>query len=146
MTGSWHDRHIAGRTVALASLLAILFATGCGDGKPTAGSDPIPGELVIALAPDAGEIGAIQLTIVGREIGEVVSANVDHAMFVRRTSDAGVAVVIVGEALAGPLVRLRVPDVRAASSYRVSIDELADRENRLAESVDRNVVTIGQAD
>jgi hypothetical protein len=145
MTGTLHDRPRAGRRLAALSLVAMLTAA-CTDGRPTADSGPVAGDLIVALAAHDGDVGAIQFTITGGEIGDVVSANEDHALFVREASDAGTAVVVVGDALEGPLVRLRVPDVRAAHRYRVSIVELADRDSRLAPSVEPYALTVARAE
>ena len=131
-----HRRLRAGRSVAVLTLGAILFQAACGDRGPTADSGPVAGELVLALDARSADVGAIQFTIAGGDIAEVTAANPENALFMRRASDASLSVLVIGESLEGPLVRLRVSDVRAAGLYRASIVAVADRENRVKASTE----------
>jgi len=100
---------------------------------------------VLALDTRSDDVGAIQFTIAGGDIAEITAANPENALFIRRASDASFAVAVVGESLRGPLVRLRVSDVRAAGMYRTSIVAVADDENRVRSSTDPYALSVSRA-
>jgi hypothetical protein len=111
----------------IASLLLLLAA--CSDGPPTGDLSAVPGELEINLQTSGPAVGAIRFTVEGADIAQVTAAGPDITVFTT-TSDDMVSVIVIGATLHGPLVRLRVPDVRKVSSYRAAVVEMVDTENQ----------------
>lgn len=144
MTRSTHDRRRPAHGLAAVLFLAVALMAACSDGRPTAGEAPSAGDLQVALDAGSGEMGAVQFDITGGEIGEIVAVHPEHALFTRRSSATSVSVAIVGESLAGPLVRFEVPDVRAAGRYAVALIEMADRDNRIVPSIEAPRVIIAR--
>ena len=117
------------------TLVPLILLAACGDRAPTSDISAVPGEIVITLRSSAPAIGAIRLTITGGEIAQVTAADPAATVFVDRTGDP-VSVIVIGETLRGPLVRVGVPDVRAAARYRLAVLEVVDTGNRSIAAID----------
>jgi hypothetical protein len=114
------------RVLLLASL-GLLAA--CTDRGPTGDGAQVPGELVIALRSAQADAGAIRFTITGGPIAQVAAADSSVTVFVRAQPGEPVAVVVIGDAIQGPVVRVRVPDVREVARYRTTLLEVVDAGN-----------------
>lgn len=104
----------------------LLLLAACSDAAPTSDPAAVPGELIVSLRGPA--LGAVRFTVSGGDIAQVTAADGITA-FTSTTSD-GVTVVVIGASLEGTLVRLRVPDIRKAASYRTEVLEMVDTENQ----------------
>ena len=107
----------------------LLLLAACSDGPPTGDLSAVPGELVVTLRSSGAPLGAIRFTVKGANIAQVTAADPAITVF-SITDEDGVSVVAIGATIQGALVRLRVPDVRKASSYRTDVVELVDIENQ----------------
>ncbi|MGH7701172.1 MAG: hypothetical protein ACREMJ_11730 [Gemmatimonadales bacterium] len=122
------------RLAATLSVILLLVQAACGDWTPTA-TAPRPGQLVVALRSANLDDGAIHFRIDGGEIADVAALDPEHTLLIHRHPTGGVSVIVVGTALAGPLVRFHVPDVRARDRYRPQLLGVADTDNRPRSSI-----------
>lgn len=105
----------------LACLLVLL--TACHSTVP----GTVPGTLTIHLESAGTNDGAMVLVVSGGPVQSVEA--VGSYEVTSNTDEAGVHVMVVGNLVAGALVRLRVPDVSRASDYIAVIGQVADRTN-----------------
>lgn len=117
------------------TLAALVLLAACSDRAPTSDIAAVPGEIVITLRSSAPAIGAIRFTITGGEIAQVTVADPSATVFVDRTAKP-VSMIVIGETLQGALVRVSVPDVRAAARYRLEVLEVVDTGNRSVPAID----------
>jgi hypothetical protein len=110
-------------------LALLLLLAACSDRPPTSDLSAVPGELVVTLRSSGAPLGAIRFIVKGGNIAQVTAADPAITVFTT-TDDDEVSVVAIGATIQGALVRLRVPDVRKASSYRTEVVELVDTENQ----------------
>lgn len=121
------------RVLTLA--IATLFATSCGGDRRDASAvladnEPIPGELVLSVVSPHPDDGAIVLSILSEVPVEVTAARSDVELF-EEGDGPSFKVAVLGHALNGALVRLRVPDIRDPLRYAVAIEQVADERNEL---------------
>ena len=111
---------MTGRHFTFLALLALVG--GCGDSNQNPSGR---GDLFVAYT-GTGEAGAILLTISG---GPVESVSAIGAQQISSTSPYAntTKVVVLGEVGNGDLIRIRVPDVSAATQYNVRADQVADK-------------------
>jgi RecJ-like exonuclease len=107
----------------------LLLLAACSDGPPTGDLSAVPGEIVINLQTSGPAVGAIRFTVKGGDIAQVTAVDPGITVFTTTSGDV-VSVIAIGATLRGPLVRLRVPDVRKVSSYRTAVVEMVDTENQ----------------
>lgn len=110
-------------------LAFLVLLAACSDSAPTIDPAALPGELVVSLRSSGPALGAVRFTISGGAIAQVTAADPSVTIFTSTSGD-DVAVVAIGRALDGALVRIRVPDVRNVSSYRTAVAEMVDTENQ----------------
>ena len=110
-------------------LALLLLLAACSDGPPTGDLAAVPGELVVTLRSSGAPLGAIRFTVKGANSAQVTAADPARTVFTT-TDDDDVSIVAIGVTIQGALVRLRVPDVRKASSYRTEVVELVDTDNQ----------------
>ena len=130
--------------VLSGALAPLVLLAACGDRALTNGGSAVPGELVITLRSAAPRIGAIRFTITGGEIAQVTAVDPAAAVFVNG-AEGPVSVIVIGETLEGALVRVRVPDVRAAARYRTAVLEVVDTGNRTLPANDEYGLTVSVA-
>jgi hypothetical protein len=111
-------------------LAVLLVLAACTDRvSPTVDPAAVPGELTISLRAAAPAVGAVRFVVRGGDVAQVNPATPDLTVFSTIDGD-GITVIVIGERLEGPLVRLRVPDVRKPGSYRIEILEIVDTGNQ----------------
>lgn len=124
------------RLLALVALLSLW--TACSD-EPTSTSHA--GALFLRLATPHADDGAVIFVISGPAIDSVTVDKSSLRLFTRR-SDGTLAGIVVGAVDAGPILRLHVPDVGAAASYRAQVIEVADRQDALRGSLVEYAMTV----
>ncbi len=107
----------------------LVLLAACGDAAPTNDPAAVPGELVVSLRSSGPALGAVRFTVSGGDVAQVTAADPSITIFTSNDG-GGVSVVAIGATLDGALVRIRVPDVRKASSYRTAVVEMVDTENQ----------------
>ena len=118
------------RGAAPAALVACAtLGLSCGgDGGPSA--PPEPGPVTVSLTTPRTDDGALVLSLAGPGLtaGAVSSASPSYVVHARASSGE-VRVFVMGDITSGPLLRVTVPDPRAAASFQVTILDAADRAN-----------------
>jgi hypothetical protein len=120
------------RRTALGVAASALVSLSCGkDGGPTGPSGPVT--VTISLASPRSDDGALLLRLTGRGLtAEGVRAASDgYFVQARPAAAGGVTVLIVGDIVSGPLLRVDAPDAESAEGYAASVKELASRANAL---------------
>ena len=131
-----------------AALCAAIVATGsCGDatgpGEPP--DAPTPGELRVQLASPGGRDGAVLLTITGPAAPSEVTGTQAGVLVHARPVNGAWTVALFGTVSAGEVLRLQVPDVRAARAYEATVREVAGEDNALRENLGAYRLTITAA-
>ena len=103
--------------------LWLVAAPGCGDGGPPPSR---AGDLTVSYFQGGPRAGAILLTISGGPVERVTAENAELVSFAS-PAPGTTRVVVTGDLGTGSLLLVRVPDVSQASSYRVRVDQVADR-------------------
>lgn len=122
---------------ALAVLLYVAVA--CTD-DPT-GAPSRSGTLLLHLTTPHPDDGAVMFEITGPPTDSVTAVSESLRLFTRRAGGTLVGVVI-GTVADGPVVKLWVPDVSAAASYRGRVLDVADRQNALRTSLESYALTV----
>ena len=125
------------RILALAVLLYLAVA--CTD-DPT-GTPSRSGTLLLHLTTPHADDGAVMFEITGPPTDSVTAVSDSLRLFTRRAGGTLVGVVI-GTVADGPVVKLWVPDVSAAASYRGRVLDVADRQNALRTSLESYALTV----
>jgi len=102
-------------------LLALLVA-GCGGEKTTG---PVAGELTLSLATPGTNDGAILIRLTGAV--ESITPMNGYLLESEPQSGGTVRLVVVGSLVAGPIAKVRVPDVNAVNTYLTLVEQVADR-------------------
>jgi hypothetical protein len=71
----------------------------------------------------------------GPPIDSATAADSSLRVFIRRTGRSTIIGAVVGDLAGGPVVTLRVPDIRLAAGYTARVLEVADRGNVLRASL-----------
>lgn len=136
------------RLIALAGI-AILGAISCGKNTPVSPPPPPPppppgtaGVLTVSLATPNTDDGALLLEVKGPSIRGVAAKTAALQVFADTMSTTTVRTVVAGSLSSGGLFTFQVPDVNAATSYTVTIVDIADRQNRLRSGANGYVLTV----
>lgn len=116
-----------------ALVAALSVSAACSD-DPVAGG-PQAGTLSLRLTTPHVDDGALTFTLSGLPINNATAANASLQLFTRRSGDASVVGILVGDLANGAVVTLNVPDVRAAAGYAAQLLEVADRNDALRASL-----------
>jgi hypothetical protein len=133
------------RALAAATAFAAIGACGGESGGPTGPSAPTPGVLVVRLAGPAAREGAVLLSIAGPDVPTEVTAAQSGVIAHARPAQGGTAVALFGAIATGELLRMRVPDVRAAAAYQATVREVAGEDNALRADLASYVATVAPA-
>jgi hypothetical protein len=112
------------RVILTALALTGAALTACG-GNDGGGPGPVPGLLTVSLTGASSAAGALMFTISGGKIDAVSAAG--YHTYQSTISPTSRRVMLTGNISAGTLVQIQVPDVAKASSYSVSILQVAAR-------------------
>ncbi len=102
--------------------LLALLVVGCGGDKTTG---PVAGDLTLILATPGTNDGAILIRLTG-PIESITPLN-GYLLESEPESGSMVRFVVVGSIVAGPIARIRVPDINAVSTYLTLVEQVADR-------------------
>jgi hypothetical protein len=121
-------------------LAIVTLVAACGT---DAGSSPQPGTLTLTLNSGGTSDGAVVVLVSG---GPVISVDGPAEYQIASNSDAaGTHVMIVGNVASGVVATLHVADVSRASSYVVTVEQVADRNSFALLDPARDQVTVGAA-
>jgi hypothetical protein len=119
--------------IGAASAVGVVACSSDGNGDlPPTG--PTAGTFAVTLTTPNPDDGAIVFRVNGPGITQVTNAVASHYMHFDQAGTA-LTVVVVGDLADGMLLTFRVPDVSSVSSYSATVLEVADRTNRLRETV-----------
>ena len=109
-------------------LTAVLtgFVLGLGSCK----EGPKAGEIEVVLATPNSDDGAVQFTATTTPPYAITAASAACAgckLFLVKLNDTQYRGVVTGNVVAGPLMRLSVPDTRAKASYTIQLNSIATR-------------------
>ena len=130
------------RTAALCAAVAALGSCGdaTGPGEPV--DAPAPGELRVRLSSPAPSDGAVLLTITGPAAPTEVTGTQAGVLVHARAAGGGWTVALFGAVSGGEVLRLQVPDVRAAAAYQATVREVAGEDNVLREDLGAYRLTV----
>ncbi len=110
------------RRPGLAALLATALALSCGGD----GTGPVAGTLSVRLVtPTPGQDAAVLFTLSGPAAFTSASAPAGLRVFHEAFGPSGTRFVVTGALAAGTILTIGVADVSQASSYAVSIQQIA---------------------
>jgi ketol-acid reductoisomerase len=118
------------RNWPLALVCAALLAGGCGDDESTAPPAPQPGQLTVSVTTTGSAGAAFLLNVRGQGISSPVAVSSSFQLYTFASGDT-LKVAVVGTVSSGDLLRFSVPDVNQASSYHVTLEEVAGTDNQL---------------
>ena len=113
----------------LTVLVAGALLLGCGGSDSTGPIEPQPqpGELQVTVY-GAGAVGGVVLTVTGPAIGSPTAPA--GATLYYDLSGGTLHAVVVGSSMSGQVLRFPVPDVRDASQYQASLQQVAGTANQ----------------
>jgi hypothetical protein len=121
-------------------LAMVALVAACGTDT---GSAPQPGTLTLRLTSGGMSDGAVVVLVSG---GPVLSVDGPAEYQIASNTDAaGTHVMIVGNVASGVVATLHVADVSRASSYVVTVEQVADRNSFALLDPARDQVTVGAA-
>jgi hypothetical protein len=124
----------------LLMLVIVALVAACG---ADAGGTPVPGALTLTLTSGGSSDGALVVLVSG---GPVLSVDGAAGYQVASSTDpTGTHVMIVGNVSSGVVAKLHVADVSRASSYVVTVEQVADRNSFALLDPARDQVTVGAA-
>lgn len=126
----------------LAITYAALLASACGGEDGTGPPPALPGQLTVSVSTTGDPGAAYLLTLRGEGITSPEAANTGHLLYTSLSGDT-LKVALIGTISNGDLLHFNVPDVNRASSYRVSLQEVAGSDNSLL-PLSTFAATIGQ--
>lgn len=112
--------------VTLAATTVTLLGCGGSDSTGPAEPQPQPGQLQVTLS--GGAVGGLVLTVTGE--GITAPAGPSGAMLYHDLSGSTLNAVVVGTSLSGQVLVFSVPDVRDASEYAVTLEQVAGTSNQ----------------
>ena len=114
---------------ALSIVCATFLIGSCGGDDGSGPPAPEPGQLTVSVS--SGSTGAaFNLTITGEDIANPVQAVGSHQIYTFASGDT-LSAAVIGQVSSGDLLRFSVPDVNQATSYRVTLVEVAGTDNAL---------------
>ncbi len=102
--------------------LLALLVVGCGGDKTTG---PVAGDLTLTLTTPGTSDGAVLIRVTGPV--ESITPVSGYLLESEPLSGGMTRLVIVGSIVAGPIARIRVPDVNAVGTYLTLVEQVADR-------------------
>ncbi len=118
-------------SLAAVVVSASLLAGACGgDDDGTGPPAPLPGQLTVNVSTSGGPGAAFKLTVTGEGIASPVKVGTSHQLYTFASGDT-LKAALIGTVSTGELLKFSVPDVNQASSYRVTLNEVAGSDNAL---------------
>lgn len=133
------DRHGYGSPFAATVIaMAVVWSTACGgsDGDSTGPASPQPGALTVSVATAGSGGAAFLVTVTGDSITNPRAADNNHELHSNVSGRTLKAAVIGSVADGDDLLRFNVPDVNRASSYGVTLNQVAGDDNALQSTSD----------
>jgi len=113
------------RTRILLGILALVGLSACG-GDGGNGSNPTPGNLTVALTAQSSAPGAVMFTVSGGTINSL-AVNGGYHLYQTTLNATSRRVLVTGNVTAGALVTIAVPDIKKASQYNATVNQVAAR-------------------
>lgn len=110
--------------VLLLSAAILVGASACGGKEPPVG--PTAGDLTVSYSGSGGNDGALLLLVTGGPVDAVTPLSPYRVESAPAGANA-TRMIVIGALSPGDILRLRVPDLAAAASYRVQVEAVADR-------------------
>jgi hypothetical protein len=119
----------------LLLLVAVAASLHCSDasGPPRPAAGTLRFDVVTPNSDDSALL--LQLTGPALTAASITAAQTTHQVYARTATSDGLNVAVFGSIVAGPLLRIQVPDVNRAADYRVTFVEAADANNALRPSL-----------
>jgi hypothetical protein len=118
-------------SLAAIVVSASLLAGACGgDDDGTGPPAPQPGQLTVNVSTSGSPGAAFKLTVTGEGISSPVKVGTSHQLYTFASGDT-LKTALIGTVSTGELLKFSVPDVNQASSYRVTLNEVAGSDNAL---------------
>lgn len=102
--------------------LALTLLAACG-GDPPVG--PVAGELTLTLVTPGATDGAVLIRVTGPV--ESVTGMSGYLVESSEVPGGMWRLVVAGNVVAGPVARIRVPDINAAEQYLAIVEQVAAR-------------------
>lgn len=120
---------------ALAPGVLALALAGCGSDGGAPGPASGPGRVDLALESPNATDGALVIRFTGAVADSATPLRAGVVAHVRPAAGGGSLVAVIGDVRPGPLVRLHLPDLAGAASFRATVEEAAATSNELRGSV-----------
>jgi hypothetical protein len=114
----------------LAITCAAWLASACGGDDGTGLPPALPGQLTVTVSSTGSPGAAFLLTVRGAGIASPEAAIAGYQLYTHLSGDT-LKAAIIGTTSNGDLLRFTVPDVNRATTYRVSLQEVAGGDNSL---------------
>ena len=109
------------RTRRLA-LLGVAIVLACS-GTPPEPPPPVGGEVTLTLQSPNVDNGAVLIRVVG-PITEITPSG-DYLVSSAALGTTATKIVVVGDLISGPLIRVKVPNLDLLDSYSVFVEQAA---------------------
>jgi hypothetical protein len=109
------------RLLPLFAGLGIALVSGCSEDP----AGPTGGALDVNLASANSDDGGVLFTVSGGVIDSVTSS--DYQVYSARLDPNTLRVIVTGNLNAGTIARLHVPDIRRASNFSITLNQVAAR-------------------
>jgi hypothetical protein len=121
---------------ASALVCALVLAAGCS--KESTGPTVVPGQLTVSVSTAGSAGAAFLVTVSGSGITNPVAGNASQRLY-QMISGNTLKAAVIGSLSSGALLKFDVPDVNRASSYNVTLLQVAGSDNALLATGDWSV-------
>jgi len=108
------------RATLLTCIVSLVLGAGCSNS-----TGPVAGILNVSLSSPHPDDGAVLLSISGGRVDSVES--IGYQIYSARPAPETLKLIITGNLAGGPIARIHISDLRQASRYDVSLDQVAAR-------------------
>lgn len=108
------------RVALLVCIVALVLAAGCSNS-----TGPTAGILNVSLSSPHPDDGAVLLSISGGRVDSVES--IGYPIYSARPAPETLKLIITGTLGGGPIARIHISDLRQASRYHASLEQVAAR-------------------
>ena len=128
--------------IALVTASVLAGINGCNSISEPTGPEALPGRLAVSM--DGNSPGGVVLMVRGPKLSDAKAADESEVLFARPLdeSEGAYTFAVVGDQLAGKLFSFAVPDIHHPELYAVTLQQVANQDNSVAESLDGYAFTI----
>ena len=126
---------------------AVAVAAACTETTvaPPAQSPAPVSDAVIALVTPNTNDGAVILSITGPDIAAVQAADSHYVVFANLTSSQEARVIVLGDLVAGPILKLHFATTNPPSAYAGTVQQVATRADSVRASTSGYQLTVAAA-